>query len=104
VSSKADEQMTLGLSAPQVTAASQNKPRDQKIPASGCRAGPMMLWLFPSCLRESERYSNPGDRSPSAETRPKSSRGSEGRATLLRLSNYHSKKAQSAQGSGHGVP
>lgn len=57
-SSRAEEQITLGLSVPQVIAASQNKPRDQKIPASGFRAGPMMLWLFPSCVR-----------SPSAEIR-----------------------------------
>lgn len=68
-SSRAEEQITLGLSTPQVIAASQNKPRDQKIPASGFRAGPMMLWLFPSCVRESERHSNTSDRSPSAETR-----------------------------------
>lgn len=42
-SSRAEEQITLGLSAPQLIAASQNKARDQKIPASGFRAGPTML-------------------------------------------------------------
>lgn len=52
---KTEEQVTLGLCAPQGTAASQNKPTDQKIPAIDCMAGLMVLWLFPSCPRESER-------------------------------------------------
>lgn len=58
VSSTTEEQVTLGLCAAQVTAVSQNKPADQKTPASSCRAGLKMLWLFPSCPGENKRHSH----------------------------------------------